>query len=390
MNLTIQGSGAVLERHNHLSKVKRIVVKLGSSLLTDFRRKKINTRFLKSLAVQISGLQKKGIQTVIVTSGAIAAGMFELGLTKRPKEMARLQALAAVGQSSLMHAYELTFKRFGLKVAQILLTREDLGDRGRYSNARNTFFELFRHNIVPIVNENDTVAVEEIKFGDNDTLGVLVSHLSEADLLVLLTDTDGFFNEDPRLNPKAKLISDIFRWDPQLEKKATKSNSVVGTGGMLTKIQAAKNMMQSGIPMVIANGGTRLVLARLLAFEKIGTFFHPSTNKMNSRKRWLAWSVIPKGEIIVDEGAKRALIDQDKSLLPTGVKDLRGVWNAGDIVQVVDSEGLEIAKGIANYSTRDLGIIKGLKTSEILRKLGKPSMEEVVHRDNMVKMIDPS
>jgi glutamate 5-kinase len=375
-----------LERRNYFSKTKRIVVKIGSSLLTDSKKKRIRTRFLQHLAAQIETLRSRGAQCVIVTSGAIAAGLYELGVEKRPKEIAELQALAAIGQSKLMHAYEATFNRLGLKVAQILLTREDLADRHRYSNAHNTFMELFRHGIIPVVNENDTVAVEEIKFGNNDTLGVLVTHLCEADLLVLLTDTDGFFSEDPRLNPKAELISEVVRFDNQIEKSASRSISSVGTGGMRTKIQAAKSMMQSGIPMVIANGNTPSVLKRILDSEKIGTFFHPSVDKMTSRKRWLAWSVRPKGEIIVDEGAKKALLDKDKSLLPTGIQSVRGVWSKGEIVKITDSDGCEIAKGISNYSSHDLELIKGLKTSELFQKLGYEATDEVVHRNNMVKI----
>ncbi|HJT23849.1 MAG TPA: glutamate 5-kinase [bacterium] len=373
------------ERKKHLSGVKRIVIKAGSSLLTDSGRMKVQTRFLTNLAKQVKSLRQRGIQCVIVTSGAIAAGMFGLGLRQRPKDMSKLQALAAVGQSNLMHAYEATFQRFGLKVAQILLTREDLSDRGRYSNAHNTFIELFRYGIVPVVNENDTVAVEEIRFGDNDTLGVLVSHLCEADLLILLTDKDGYFNEDPVLNPKAKLISDIYQWDDSLEKNAGKPGSQVGTGGMLTKMKAAKNMMRSGIPMVIANGAGRSVLTRIMDSEKIGTFFHPSTPKMASRKRWLAWSVQPKGELTVDEGAEKALVEKNKSLLPSGVRKVYGEWEKGDIVRILALDGREIAKGISNYSSRDLNIIKGLKTVEVSQKLGPGLAAEVVHMDNLVK-----
>lgn len=374
------------DRKSHLTKVKRVVVKAGSSLLTDSKRGRIQTRFLGRLARQVQVLQKRGIQCVIVTSGAIAAGMFELGFKQRPKEMARLQALAAMGQSRLMHAYETAFRRYQLKVAQILLTREDLSDRMRYSNAHNTFMELFHHGIVPIVNENDTVAVEEIRFGDNDTLGVLVSHLCEADLLVLLTDKDGFFSEDPVLNPKAQLITEVRQWSGLLEKGAGRSSTSVGTGGMLTKIKAAKNMMLSGVPMVIANGAAPMVLPRILDSEKIGTFFHPSASKMTSRKRWLAWSVKPKGDIKVDEGAEKALTGKNKSLLATGVREVRGHWDKGDIVRILALDGREIAKGISNYSSKDLELVKGLKTSEAAQKLGPGAAGEVVHRDNMVEM----
>ena len=374
----------MIERREYLSKVKRLVIKIGSSLLTDPGKKGIRKRFLNRLALEILELQKKRIQTVVVTSGAIAAGIFALGIGKKPKEISKLQALAAVGQSNLMQAYETTFNKSGLKVAQMLLTREDLSDRGRYTNAHNTLNELFRYGVVPVVNENDTVAVEEIKFGDNDTLGVLVTHLCEADLLVLLTDTDGFYSEDPRLNPKASLISDVTKIDGQLEKNASKSVSMVGTGGMQTKIRAAKSMMQSGVPMVIANGNTPTVVQGILKGEAVGTFFHPSIDKMNSRKRWLAWSVKPKGDLVIDEGAKRALRERNKSLLPAGIRAIRGTWAKGEVVKVIDLEGLEVAKGISNYSSRDLELIKGLKTPEIIQKLGPGAVDEAVHRDNMV------
>jgi len=376
------------DRKKYLSRVKRIVIKVGSSLLTDSHRMKIRNDFLEELARQIKNLQKRGISCVVVTSGAIAAGMFELGFTQRPKKMSQLQALAAVGQSNLMHAYDATFRRFGLQVAQILLTRDDLSDRGRYSNAHNTFWELFHYKIIPVVNENDTVAVEEIRFGNNDTLGVLVSHLCEADLLVLLTDTDGFFNEDPNVNPNANLISDIYQLDEKLEQGAGRSGSHIGTGGMLTKIKAAKNMMRSGVPMVIANGLSPSVLLKILDSKKIGTFFHPSTQKMTSRKRWLAWSVRTRGEMMIDPGAEKALIEKNKSLLPAGIKKVMGDWEKGDIVRIVTVAGKEVAKGISNYSSRDLDLIKGLRTTAVVRKLGPESVEEAVHRDNMVKTKD--
>jgi glutamate 5-kinase len=373
------------DRTIYLQKAKRVVIKVGSSLLTSPKSKGIQNRFLSRLAQQVALFQDRGIQPVVVTSGAIAAGMFELGLKKRPKEIAQLQALAAIGQSKLMHAYNVSFKRCGLKVAQILLTWEDLSHRGRYSNAHNTLNELFHNKIVPIVNENDTVAVEEIKFGNNDTLGVLVTHLSEADLLIVLTDTDGLFDEDPRFNPKAKLISDVADLNREIERGATRGRSLVGTGGMQTKVQAAKNMMKSGVPMVIANGRTKDVLKRILNSETIGTFFYPSTLKMNSRKRWLAWSVKPKGEIGVDEGAKSAILEKNKSLLPGGVKNISGNWSAGEVVKVVGPDGQEIAKGIVNYSSGELDQVKGLKTSETYQRLGRKLSDEVIHKDNLVK-----
>jgi glutamate 5-kinase len=373
------------DRKASLAKIKRVVIKVGSSLLADPKTRRIQGPFLNALAKQVSYLQGRGFQCVIVTSGAIAAGMFELGLKKRPSEIARLQALAAVGQSNLMHAYEATFERYHLKVAQILLTWEDLSHRNRYSNAHNTLNELFKDGIVPVVNENDTVAVEEIKLGNNDILAVLVTHLSEADLLVVLTDMEGLHTEDPRFNPKARIIHEVTDLTKEMERSATRTGSQVGTGGMATKLQAAKNMMRSGVPMVIAGGRTKDVLRRLLAGERVGTFFFPGNSKMNSRKRWLAWGVKPKGEIRVDEGARSALIEKDKSLLPGGVRGINGSWSAGEVVVVLGPDGREIARGIANYASSDLEQVKGLRTSEIYRKLGRKLSDEVVHRDNLVK-----
>ncbi len=373
------------ERRQHLSKVRRVVIKIGSSLLTDTTKKTIRTSFLSQLASQIKALQQKKIQCVVVTSGAIAAGFYQLELKQKPKEIAQLQALAAIGQSNLMHSYVQTFKKQNLNVAQLLLTWDDLSHRNRYSNAHNTLKELFQYNIIPVINENDTVAVEEIKFGDNDTLGVLVTHLSESDLLIILTDTDGLYDEDPRLNPKAKLIHEVESINAQIERSATNSQSLVGTGGMQSKVKSAKRMMQSGIPMVIANGKLKNSLIRILNAETVGTFFYPTGAKMNSRKRWLAWGVKSSGEIRVDEGAQKAICDKGKSLLPGGIRSVDGNWAAGEVVKIIGVEHQEIARGLVNYSSSDLELIKGLKTEQIVQKLGHKSADEVIHRDNLVK-----
>jgi len=369
-----------------LPPIRRLVIKVGSSLLTEGKTRGIQEPFLRSLADQLKRLQSTGVDSIVVTSGAIAAGMHELNLKKRPKEIPKLQALAAVGQCRLMQAYQSIFKKKSMKVAQILLTQEDLSDRERYTNAHNTFLELMRHQIVPVVNENDTVAVEEIKFGDNDTLAMLVSHWTEASLLVILTDTNGFYEEDPRNNPKARLISEVKEWNATLELGATGTKSSVGTGGMTTKIRAAKNMMLSGIPMVIANGRQLRVLEKICSGHEIGTYFHPVTTKLNSRKRWLAWSVKAKGEIWVDGGASHALLGQNKSLLPTGIKFMKGDWKKGEVVKIMNPQGQQIAKGLSNYDSRELEMIKGLRTEEIRKKLGSSTPEEAIHRDNLVPL----
>ncbi len=373
------------ERKKYLPQVKRLVIKIGSSLLTDVKKKRIDGSFLLKLAMQINLLKKKKIRTIIVTSGAIAAGLYELKLTKRPKDIPMLQALASIGQSNLMHAYESTFKKCGLKVGQILLTRDDISDRNRYINAHNTILKLVENDIVPIVNENDSVAVEEIKFGDNDTLSALVTHMTEADCLIILTDTDGFFDEDPQINPNAKLLSEVTQWDDNFELKATQSRSRVGTGGMITKIQAAKNMMRSGIPMIIANGRKGDVIRNIMNSKTIGTFFKPSDKKMANRKRWLTWIVKTKGEIQIDNGAFKAIVEKKKSLLPSGVQEVYGVWASGSVIRIIDSQKREVAKGICNYSSDDLKKIKGLKTLEIESILGCKSADEVVHTDDMVR-----
>lgn len=370
-------------RKQHLAKVKRIVVKVGSSLLTDPKRRTIRAAFLKSLARQVASLASRGIETVVVTSGAIAAGSYKLGLAQKPKEISKLQALAAAGQSRLMGNYETAFQKMGLKVAQILLTREDLSDRDRYTNLHNTFRELFAYGIIPVVNENDSVAVEEIRVGDNDTLGALVTHLSEADLLVILSDIDGFYSEDPRLNPKATLLHEVERIDAQMERGARNTDSSVGTGGMQTKVRAARSLMQSGIPMVIARGNRTDVLKKVMNGEEIGTFFIPSVHRMTSRKRWLAWGGRTQGEIIVDEGAKKALLERNGSLLAIGVKGARGEWARGGVVSILDEGGILLAKGISNYSSKELELFKGLRNSEIVQRSDAPA-QEVVHVDNLV------
>ncbi len=370
-----------------IPKLKRVVVKVGSSLLTEGKKKGIQKPFLNALAGQISHLQGKGVDVIVVTSGAVALGMHELGIPKRPKEIPQLQALAAVGQCNLMQSYETTFKKYKLKVAQILLTQEDLSDRVRYTNAHNTFMELLSHHIVPVVNENDTVAVEEIKFGDNDTLSMLVTHWTESDLLIILTDQDGFFEEDPGKNPDAQMISEVKTWDKRYEQSATGSQSGVGTGGMATKIRVAKNMMVSGVPMVIGNGRDHEFINKVCAGMNVGTYFYPSSNKMNSRKRWLAWSLRTKGEVGVDEGAAKALTEKNRSLLPSGIKSIEGVWKKGELIKIVNPKGLEIAKGLCNFDSAQLSQILGLRTEDIREKLGPNSPEEAVHKDNLVSLL---
>jgi len=374
------------ERMKHLSRVRRVVIKVGSSLLAGPEAGSVETRFIGRLARQIRELQAKGMHCLVVSSGAIAFGMHEMGLKRKPREIPKLQALAAVGQSNLMHAYETSFGRRGIKVAQVLLTQDDLSHRFRYSNARNTIEELFKNGIVPVVNENDTVIVEEIRFGDNDTLATLVSHLVGADLMVLLTDTDGLYRADPKIDPGAERVRDVLRWEAMFDHGAGAAGSEVGTGGMLTKVRAAKRMMRSGVAMAIVPGRARSVLSRLFAGEDVGTFFHPSEQRMTSRKRWLAWGVRTRGDVAVDEGARRALVERNTSLLPSGVKQVAGRWEAGDVVRIVGPDGREVARGIAGISAADLDRVKGMRTKEAASVLGRPVPDEVVHKDDMVRV----
>jgi glutamate 5-kinase len=288
-----------------------------------------------------------------------------------------------------MQAYETTFRKHGLKVAQILVTREDLSNKARYLNVHNTLNELLGSGVVPIINENDSVAVDEIKFGDNDTLSVLVTHVAQAGCLVILTDIDGVYDQDPRKDSSAKLVHDVMGWDPSLEAAAGGSKSLVGTGGMASKVRAAKRMWQSGLPMAILSGQAKNGLIKLFDGENIGTFFHPvGQQHMHAQERWLAWGALPKGTVVVDEGAHRALVQRKTSLLPSGVKGVKGHWETGDVIRVLDPEGHEVARGVSGFSSQETDRIKGLKSSEIATLLGRKNIVELVHRDHMVIMED--
>lgn len=336
------------------------------------------------LASALAGLRARGVEVILVSSGAILAGMEALGLTERPRDLPLKQATAAVGQSHLMRAYEEAFQPRGQRVAQILLTREDLRHRGRYLNARNTLFTLLRLDIVPIVNENDSVAVQEIQFGDNDTLSALVANLAEADLLLILTDTEGLFTADPRRDPSARLIPLVRPQDAVTSFCAEEAGSAASIGGMSSKVLAARRAATAGIPTVVASGLKEGVLEAVLQGAEEGTFFVPSRSRMQSRKRWLAFASVPRGGIVVDAGARRALVSGGKSLLPSGIRATRRSFRAGDAVSLVDAEDREFARGLANYSRDEVEKIKGLKSHEIAAVLGHKPYDEVVHRDNLV------
>jgi len=366
----------------------RIVVKLGTNLLTA-GSDRLNLETMASLVGQVAKLHKEGLAVVVVSSGAIAAGKHRLGITKEQKEITSKQVLAAVGQSRLMDAYDKLFGWHEITIAQTLLTRADLSDRLRYLNARNTLTALLELRVIPIVNENDVVAVEEIQeiiFGDNDNLSAMVANLVDADLLMLLTDTAGLYTADPHRDSKAKLIKRVEKINASIESLAGRSSSGRGTGGMATKMEAAKLATTSGVAVVIANGQEPDVIVRLAKGDAIGTFFQPVASRLESRKRWLL-SQLSKGKLYVDAGAATALIKQNKSLLPAGVTKVSGEFERGDVVNIFDGKtGEKIACGISNYGSDDIAIIKGAHSDRITDLLGHEYGAEVVHRDNLVAL----
>ncbi|KKM11188.1 gamma-glutamyl kinase [Clostridiales bacterium PH28_bin88] len=370
-----------------LQSVRRLVVKVGSSSLTH-RTGKLNLGQLERLVRELADLVNQGKEVVLVTSGAIGAGMGRMGFTKRPKTMPEKQAAAAVGQGLLMHMYEKLFSEYGYTVGQVLLTREDVADRKRYLNARNTLITLLQYQVIPIVNENDTVVVEEIRVGDNDTLAALVAGLVDAELLVLLSDIDGLFTGDPRLDPDAVVIPELEEITPEIERLAGGAGSTLGTGGMGTKIHAAKMAMSSGIPMVIANGSREGALRRLLAGEPVGTLFLPRENRLHTKQRWIAFGSAVQGSVRVDGGAAEALLAAGKSLLPIGVVKVEGTFEPGNVVSILSPSGEEIARGITNYSAEEVRRIQGKKTDEIAGILGYKDYDEVIHRNNLVVTSD--
>ena len=366
-----------------VAPARRLVIKVGSSLVTNEGRG-VDHEAVARWAEQIAGLKQKGREVVLVSSGAIAEGMQRLGWRRRPAAMHDLQAAAAVGQMGLVQAYEAAFSRFGLHTAQILLTHEDLADRRRYLNARSTLTTLLALNVIPVINENDTVTTEEIRFGDNDTLGALVTNLVEADVLVLLTDRDGLYSADPRKDPSATLIRQASAGDPALEAMAGGAGSTLGSGGMLTKVLAAKRAARSGASTVIANGGESEVLRRLADGESIGTELLADRTPLAARKQWLADHVRLAGKLWLDAGAVRALVREGKSLLPIGVVRCEGQFERGEVIGCCDADGREVARGLANYGAAETQRILRKPSSEIESILGYVDAPELIHRDNLV------
>lgn len=373
-----------VERRKLITKARRVVIKLGSAVLTG-SGEGLDQKRIEQLAAEVSAVMEAGREVILVSSGAIAAGLAKLGL-KRTKGMPLplKQAAAAVGQSGLMRMYEKTFGSRGRKVAQILLTREDLSNRTRFLNARNTLSTLLEYGVVPVINENDTVAVDEIKFGDNDNLSGMVVHVSDADLLVILSDIDGLFSADPRMLPDAKFIPVVERITAEMERGAGDARSGVGTGGMRSKIMTAKKVTAYGVPMVIVNGRKQGTLAALFEGKETGTLFLPREERNRSRQHWIAYSACTAGGVVVDDGGRDALVKKNRSLLPGGIVAVEGTFKAGDCISCMDRQGNVFGRGLTKYSSADVEKIKGLKTLQIEGVLGHKDYDEVIHKDDLV------
>jgi len=366
-----------------LRGARRVVIKVGSSLVTNEGRG-VDAEAIGNWARQLAALAQQGRELVMVSSGAVAEGMKRLGWTSRPRELPELQAAAAVGQMGLAQMYETSLGRHGLRSAQVLLTHADLADRERYLNARSTLLTLLSLKVIPVINENDTVVNDEIKFGDNDTLGALVANLVDADAYVILTDQRGLFSADPRKDPAARLVEEAPAGDPSLEAMAGGAGSGIGRGGMLTKVLAAKRAARSGTSTVIAWGREPDVLLRLAEGERIGTQLTATTAKMAARKQWMLDHLQLRGAVIVDPGAAAKVIDEGKSLLPIGIVEVHGDFVRGDVIAVRDAEGREIARGLANYSAAEARLVSRKPSSQIETLLGYANEPEMIHRTNLV------
>jgi glutamate 5-kinase len=366
-----------------LKSCKKVVIKIGTNLLAD-KEKGINPERIKSIAQNVSRLKTEGKHVVIVSSGAIGAGVAALKLKQRPKTIPEKQAAASIGQPLLMESYENAFRKQGCTIAQILLTKDDLNNRHRYVNAKNTLSVLFEQGVIPIINENDTVAVEEIKLGDNDNLSAMVANLVEADLLIILSDIDGLYSDDPAKNTSAELIPLVEKVSSQIEKVAKSTNTELSTGGMITKIQAAKRCVSSGIAVIITNGKNPKALSDIFHGNFHGTLFLPTSKKINVKKKWIGFVSHPKGYLVIDDGAKNALVKKNKSLLPSGILEVHGDFKANDTISVRTINHTEIARGVSGFSSIELNKIKGRNTLEIEKILGRKLPGEVIHKDNLV------
>lgn len=366
-----------------LISTRRWVIKVGSALVTDNGRGLDQDR-IRDWVRQMVDVQARGVEIVLVSSGSVAEGVQRLGWAKRPKALHQLQAAAAVGQMGLVQAYETEFQSFGLKTAQVLLTHEDLADRQRYLNARSTLRALMDLNVIPVVNENDTVATDEIRFGDNDTLAALVSNLIEADLMVILTDQDGLFEADPRTQPNASLVAEAQASDPSLEAMCSDAPGVLGSGGMRAKVLAARRAARAGAATLIASGRDPGVLQSILEGTAAGTLLTPSQARLAARKQWLAGQLQVRGRLWVDEGAAKVLRERGRSLLPVGVTRVDGRFRRGEMVACLDPSGHELARGLVNYDSQAASRIAGYPSETIEKRLGYLTEPELIHRDNLV------
>ena len=365
------------------------VLKIGTSLLAD-KARGLDPARIDAVAGSVVRLRSLGKNVAVVSSGAIGAGRAALGLAAPPKTMPEKQAAAAVGQPLLMEAYERAFRRLGQPIAQVLLTRDDFLDRRRYVNSRNTLAALFERGVVPIVNENDTVAVEEIKLGDNDNLSAMLATLVQAGALIILSDIDGLFSDDPAIDPQARLIRLVEKITPDIQRCARNSKGELGTGGMATKLQAARRCTAAGIAMVITNGRRAGALDRVLSGRFRGTLFLPADGGLNQRKKWIGLISRPRGAVIIDEGARAALLKRHTSLLPSGVLEVRGQFGAGDVVSILDPGGARLGQGITGFASAELRLIRGKKSGEVHKLLGSRRQPEVVGRDDFAPTGDPS
>jgi glutamate 5-kinase len=369
-------------RKDILKRARRVVIKIGSTVVAS-RRSGVNQGRIRALSEEFAWLRSRGVEVIVVTSGAVAAGMGRLGLEERPRTIELKQAAASVGQSALIRMYEKNLIRHGISVGQMLLTSADLMDRRRYLNARNTLHKLIELGVIPIINENDTVSVEELKFSDNDNLAAQVANLAGADTLVILSDVDGLYDKDPA-NRDALLIHEVEAVTPEVEKMAGGSCSVLGTGGMCSKLSAAKKAAAAGAGCFIINGKKPGNISALFSGAKVGTLIMPGEESMSSKKHWIAFTTRGKGKIIVDDGAARAILTKGRSLLPSGIKAVEGRFAAGDAVEICREDGTAIARGLIHYSHEEIERIKGLRSADIEKALGYKYCDEVIHRDDLV------
>ncbi len=386
-----------MNRNEILRGVKRVVIKIGSSVISHREKggsdlvQGLNRNMVRHYSRQIKKLIDAGYEVALVSSGAVMAGRSRLGLDRANLSIPEKQACAAVGQSALIRSYEKKFEKLGLTVAQILLSNDDLENRKRYLNAKNTIDALLSRGVIPIINENDSVTVDEIKIGDNDTLSATVACLANAQLLIILSDIEGLFTRDPgkpveRGAEPAKLIGHVERVTPEMEKIAGKSRNLVTVGGMYTKVMAAKKTMSFGVPALVVDGLDRKVLEKVFAGKNVGTLFYSSDGKIKGRKHWIAHTLRPNGEIVVDAGARKAIVERGKSLLPAGVVGVEGKFEFGNCVRILDENQKEFARGLVNYSSGEMDKIKGMKTASVRSVVGPNFYEEVVHRDDLVAL----